>query len=349
MPLGLFFAAAIGCSATVGQEDATDGVSQEATACPASSSTDDVMRAAATAAFNVMRDAAKAGGMMPYNTAIPASQAALAPQRYRILSSGTGIEFDPSDGLYSKVSNQMKADLAIAQLDSSVAKFLSDGLTRAYQTTNGQYYPSIRAIGVLSNYKYPGPTTMNIQDPTSSNNSHKVTATGQAWCNTQLVTMNETVANSWQFSPLYSDQITTWRGSPPAAFKGSSSLPATPFNGPSSAGNPYLVVSVNGTPTNWATYNFTPVTCYNYPNATCTGSIQIDPVPYAEPGDYYNTVGIVGTQANPYALNPVSLYATTEHSSQWATRTIGGVQEWGTFTTPIAVLGITVYKYAKKM
>jgi len=44
MPLGVFFAAAIGCSANVGEE-ATDGVSQEATSCPASSATDDQQRA----------------------------------------------------------------------------------------------------------------------------------------------------------------------------------------------------------------------------------------------------------------------------------------------------------------
>src|SRR5215471_13216291 len=121
MPLGLFFAAAVGCSANVGEE-ATDGVAQEATSCPASGSTDDVMRGAATAAFNIMRDAAKAGGTMNADATKPIAPAALAPQRFRVQSSGTGIEFDPNDGLYTKVSSAMKADLAVAQLDTNVAK-----------------------------------------------------------------------------------------------------------------------------------------------------------------------------------------------------------------------------------
>jgi hypothetical protein len=296
-----------------------------------------------------MRDAAKAGGTMLSSNLLPANQAALAPQRYRIQSSGTGIEFDPTDPLYSLVSNQMKADLAFAQQDASVAKFLSDGLKHAYDTTNGWAYPAIRAIGVLANYKYPGPTTMTLADYTSNNNSHTAKATGTAWCKTSLVSIDETVQNSWQFSPLFSDQVTTWRSGPPAAFKGTSALPTTPFNGPSNSGNPYLVVSVNGVPTNWATYNFTPVTCYNNANFTCTGKIEIDPVPYAEPGQYYDTTGIVGTQANPFALAPTVLFAVSDHTAQWATRTVNGVQEWGTFTQPVTLFGVTQYRYTKKI
>ena len=161
------------------------------------------------------------------------------------------------------------------------------------------------------------------------------------------MTINETVGSSWQFSPLWADQITVWRGSPPPAFKGTVVNPWTPFNGPSSSGNPYLLVSVNGKQTTWANYDFSTVSCYAYANFTCTGSIQIDPVPYAEPGDYYNTTGVMGTQDNPFSLIPVVLYAVPEHAMQWATRTIGGVQEWGTFSTPVSVLGVTVYKYKK--
>jgi len=160
--------------------------------------------------------------------------------------------------------------------------------------------------------------------------------------------MAETVQNSWQFSPLMSDAITTWRGTPPAAFKGSSAIPTTPFNGPSSSGNPYLVVSVNGQPTNWATYNFSPVSCYSNANFTCTGSIQIDPVPYAEPGAYYNVVGLVGTQNNPFDLVGVVLYAVPDHAGQWATRTVSSNQEWGTFSTQLSLLGISIYRYAKQ-
>jgi hypothetical protein len=348
LPVLTLLASAIGCTTAVGEE-ATGTDEAAATACPAVGASDDQMRAAATIAFNVMRDAAKAGGTMLSDGTKPVAPAALAPQRFRVASSGTGIEFDPTDGLYSLVSNAMKADLAIGQLDTTVAKFLSDGLKYAYANTDGKTFPSIRAIGVLGAYKYPGPTTVIVPDPTSYNNSHSVTATGSAWCNTSIVNMAESVNQSYQFSPLWADSITSWRGSPPTTFKGKGVKPWTPFNGGAAAGNPYLVVSVNGTATNWSTYAFSTVSCYNYPNSTCTGSIQVDPVPYAEPGAYYNTVGLVGTQANPFALTPTTLYAVSDHSSQWATRTVSSTQEWGVFTSPMTVLGVTVYKYVKKM
>ena len=209
VPITMLLASAIGCTAQVAPDEISEGALEATAACPSASSQDSQMRAAATAAFNIMRDAAKAGGTMPSSSLLPSNVAALAPQRYRIQSSGTGIEFDPTDPLYSQVSNQMKADLAVAQQDSTVAKFLSDGLQRAYANTDGKTFPSIRAIGVLASYRYPGPTTVKIQDYTSNNNSHTVTATGQSWCGVSLISLNETVQNSWQFSPLMSDNITT--------------------------------------------------------------------------------------------------------------------------------------------
>jgi hypothetical protein len=349
IPASLVLVALGGCTTAVGDDESAGSTDEAATSCPASSTSDDQMRAAATAAFNIMRDAAKVGGMMLADTSAPSAPSALAPQRYRVQSSGTGIEFDPTDGLYVQVSNQMKADLAIAQLDSSVAKFLSDGLKYAYANTTGLKFPSIRGVGSLANYKYPGPTTAHIIDPTSANNSHSATAAGSAWCGTELVTINETVQQSWQFSPLWADQITVWRGNIPSAFKGKGVNPWTPFNGAVKTGNPYLLVSVNGKSTSWASYDFSTVSCFAYANFTCNGTIQVDPVPYAEPGAYYNTTGLVGTQSNPFALNSTTLYAIGDHASQWATRTVNNTQEWGVFTTPLSVLGITIYRYVKKM
>src|SRR5262249_47985658 len=136
-PISMLLASAIGCSAQVGPDEISEGAAEAQAACPSPSSQDNQMRAAATIAFNIMRDAAKAGGTTPSSSPLPSNVAALAPQPYRIQSSGTGIEFDPTDPLYSQVSSQMKADLAIGQLDSSVAKFLSDGLQHGYSTTDG--------------------------------------------------------------------------------------------------------------------------------------------------------------------------------------------------------------------
>jgi hypothetical protein len=42
------------------------------------------------------------------------------------------------------------------------------------------------------------------------------------------------------------------------------------------------------------------------------------------------------------------LYAIPDHAAQWATRTVNGKQEWGTFTQPLSVLGITIYRYVKQ-
>jgi hypothetical protein len=347
VPAGLFLLSAIGCSVSAEQDEMTVGTAEEAaTACPSPSAQDDQMRAAATAAMNVMKDAADQAGTMAYPTQ---AYSILAPQRYRIQSSGTGIEFDPTDQLYGNVTNAMKAHLAFAQLDTSVGKFLSDGLKYAYANTDGQTFPNIVTIPALRTYKYPGPVSVGISDQTSSDNSHTATVSGKAWCGTSVVTIADTVRNSWQYSPMYAGNITLWRGNVPAGFKGTKHTPWTPFNGALAAGNPYLVVSVNGKPTNWATYNFAALYCYDYPNNQCSGTIEIDPVPYAEPGEYYNTTGVVGTQANPFALSPTVLFAVSDHTSQWATRTVNGVQEWGTFTQPVTLFGVTQYRYTKKM
>jgi len=346
LPAIAMLASAIGCTAAVGQDDtgATEGA---ATACPSRSSSDDQKRTAATVALTLMKDAAVQAGSQAYPIQ---AYSILAPQRYRIISGGTGIEFDPTDQLYGNVTQQMKADLAIAQLDTTVAKFLSDGLNYAYANTDGQTFAKMITIPALLNYKYPGPVNnVAISDQTSADSSHKASVSGSAWCGTSIVTISDSVANSWQYSPLFADNATLWRGNVPAGFKGTKHTPWTPFNGNSSSGNPYLIVSVNGAATNWATYNFTPLYCYNYPNNTCTGSIQIDPVPYAEPGAYYNTVGLVGTQANPFDLVSTALYAVPDHSTQWASRTVNSVQEWGQFSTALTVLGSTVYRYVKKM
>jgi hypothetical protein len=65
--------------------------------------------------------------MMLADTSAPSAPSALAPQRYRVKSSGTGIEFDPT---------------------------------------------------ALANYKYPGPSTAHIIDPTSAIDSHSALDAG---------------------------------------------------------------------------------------------------------------------------------------------------------------------------
>jgi hypothetical protein len=347
LPVGLFILSAAGCAVEAGSADeGVNSQSEELVSCPATSALDDQMRAAATVALTLMKDSS--GLIGGWNNDSTPAVTILAPQRYRVQASGTGIEFDPTDELYGKVTNPMKAHLAFAQQDATVAKFLSDGLKYAYANTDGQVYPKINSVPALTNFKYPNTATTQIKDGTSNDGYKTVTVSGKSWCNSAVVTLSDVVHSSWQYSPMFSDQITLWRGTTPPQFKGTKHLPWTPFNGALASGNPYLIVSVNGSATNWATYNFTPVSCYIYSDFTCRGFIEIDPVPYAEPGDYYNSTGVVGTQSNPFPITSTVLYSSPDHQGQWATRTVNGIQEWGTFSNPLSLFGSTVYKYVKR-
>ncbi len=348
-----------GCSAAPAEET-TDlaAVASEVTTCPALTATQQQQHSAATLAFHLMRLAAKTGGAV----APVYANTILASQRYKIRSSGTGIEFRSTDKLYSYVTSEMKALLEFYQEDAAVAKFLSDGQKAAYKT-NGQWFPSFNAVAALANYKFPGPLTTHIADLTSSNDSHNATVTGTDDCGKEKILIKETVQKSSAFSPLQKRQITNaaglgvttpigdWLTTPPAEYNKSTgtNVPSTPFNGPST--NPYLIISLTtkGVTTNWSTYDWSSDSCWAYsPNWQCTGYIEIDPIPYTEPAAYYNATGLVGTQANPFQLDSTTLYAVPAHQGQWARRTVNGVAESGTFSTAVTKLGITLYKYVKK-
>ena len=322
--------------------------------CTALSSSQAEERAAATVALQLMRMVAPTmptGWAGNYPLVQTQGFSILASQRYRVQSSGTGIEFDPTDPLYSYVTSAMQGALMLPQqMDSAFAQFLSDGLKAAYSSTDGKVFPSIRSIGALANFQPPGPTTVYVSDPTTNtNNSHKtvVSTTSQA-CGIQLFNFNETVQDSWQYAPILGDSISLWRGNVPAGFTGTNHVPSTPFNGPS--GNPYLIVSVNGSQVNWSSASsFAGQYCYNFPNATCTGSIQIDPAPYSEPGDQFDMSGnLLGTQANPFIIDSNLILADPSHQGQWATRTVAGTQSWGTFATAVSYGAYTSYKYVKQ-
>ncbi len=354
-----------GCSSAPAEEEALlASTVSDVTACPTPGSTDDQLRAAATLAFNLMRLAAKTGGPV----APVYANTILAAQRYKVRSSGTGIEFRSTDKLYSYVTSEMKALLEFAQDDASLAKLLSDGQLAAYKT-NGWYFPSVNAISALANFTRPGPTTAAIADLSSANNSHKATVTATNWCGNDKILITETVQRTYSFSPLQKRQITNapgnlsngpvgdWLTHPPAEFANptnsptaGNTLPSTPFNGPST--NPYLVISLTskGVTTSWATYDWSSDNCYNYsyPTFQCTGYLELDPIPYTEPGSFFNVTGLVGTQANPFVIDSVYLYAAADHQGQWATRTVNGVQEYGTFSTPVTKLGLTLFRYAKR-
>ena len=332
------------CVAAGGSSSGGGSGSGGTSQCPSPTGQDPQMRAAASAAFDLMKLAA-AGQVNVSNAYWVYS--VLASQRYRIASGGATIEFDPTDPLYSHVTSAMKAKLAIAQLDTSVGQFLVAGQKNAFATTDGKEYPSIPAIQGLDGYSYPGPKSNALLDHGSGDS---VVITGTSWCGAEAVNFLETTKNTHSFGPLLMRNIVDGRSSVPSGFTGKKSMPATPFNGGSTAGNPYLIVSVNGQTTTWATYSFAGQDCYNLPNDTCTGTLMVDPIPYTQPGAYYDATGTsIGPQSNPFALLITSLYADPTHAGQWATRTILGVQEWGTFSKPVTVLGTTIYQYVKQM
>jgi hypothetical protein len=334
------------CVATgsTGGGSSSGGGTGGSTTCPSATGQDPQMRAAASAAFDLMRLAA-AGQVSASNAYWVYS--ILASQRYRVASGGATIEFDPTDPLYGHVTTPMKARLAIAQLDASVGQFLVAGQKNAFATTDGKQYPSIPAIQGLDGYSYPGPKSNQLLDHGSGDS---VVITGTSWCGTEGVNFLQTTKNTHDFGPLLMRNIVDWRSSVPSGFTGKKSMPATPFNGGAAAGNPYLIVSVNGQTTTWATYSFAGQDCYTLPNDTCTGTLMVDPIPYTQPSAYYDTTGtVVGPQANPFSLLVTSLYADPSHAGQWATRTVGGVQQWGTFSLPVSILGTTIYLYVKQM
>lgn len=273
----------------------------------------------------------------------------LASQRYRVASSGTTIEFDPTDPQYSYVPQNAKAALAVAQLDSTVAQFLVAGLQWDQQNTNGKLFPLVEPIAALANFVYPGNSNpIVIQDPAAGNSRRTEVVTGSAWCNTEKVHFVDRSSYENGFAPFNTISYVNFYGAPKAAYKGGNSWPSTPFNGTGGSANPYLVVSVNGQTLNWNSSTWPVQNCPS--DASCNGTIDIDPIPYAQPGDYYDANGNqVGPQANPFSLVITDVYADPTHANQWATRTVAGVQQWGTFSLPISVLGITIYAYVKQM
>jgi len=363
-----------GCSSEAGIPSATattESTSEALTACPTPDASDAQERAAASVAFTLMKLAAvqaQADGNLL------AARSILAAQRYTYQSGTTcyswgctsaGIQFDPSDPLYSHVSNAMKAALAFAQYgdsptdSSSLGFYLANGLWNAQVFTDGKVYPSIFAIPALAQFAAGKSTTVHLADSNSSTNSHYVTMSGSPWCGTLDVSLAETVNESLAYAPLAFNDITDWR-SAPSAYVGvtggkangqtisNAHEPKTPFMGQIGS-NPYLLVSINGKPQNWAYESWSPVNCWDNPGYNCSSAMEIDPIPYTQVGAYYDqNNNLVGPQPNPFGLVSTSLYADPSHAGQWATRTVNNTQEWGTFSQAVTLFGQTEYKYVKQ-
>jgi hypothetical protein len=349
--------ASIACSAEVGQGPESTGSAEAASSSCPSGSKDTQQRAAASAAYSIMKaasgycaslGASAQGGMYGgpcFATTI------LTSHRYTLDSAGKTIIFDPSDVLYGNVPQAAKAALAFAQLDSSVASFLVGGLNWARANTNGLYVPVAMPIQALANFTYPGNSTpITIYDGAAGGNRRSEVVTGSPWCNTEDVHFADTSTYESGFAPFNVIQ-NTYANESMANFKGSSQYPTTPFNGSGGSANPYLVIAVNGTKIVWNTdgASWPSQSCGGQP-VPCTGTIDIDPIPYTQPAAYYDANNnLVGPQANPFSLIITNNYADPSHAGQWATKTVNGVQQWGTFSSAVSIAGLTMYGYVKQL
>ncbi len=343
-------------SSSSGSSSSSSSSSGGGTTCP-SGTNDAQQRTAASTAYSIMKAAstycaslgttAQSGqyGGPCFATTI------LTSHRYTFGTGNTTIVFDPADSLYSYVPQAAKVALAVAQLDSTVAAYLVGGLTWARANTNGAWVPVAMPVQALSSFSYPGnKTAIQIVDGAAGGTRRSEVVTGSAWCSTEDIHFVDTSTLESGFAP-FNVVGNTYASEPNLGnFKGTNTYPTTPFNGTGGTANPYLVIAVNGTQIVWNTAgaSWPYQSCGSSP--ACTGTIDIDPIPYTQPAAYYDASGnLVGAQANPFALNVTDLYADPGHAGQWATRTVTGVQQWGTFSSAVSVLGTTVYLYVKQM
>jgi hypothetical protein len=331
---------------------------------------DPVALSAATTAYKMAVDyeAGKLGNNGDPNYPIY-DQTLWSAQTFRLASGSPTIEFDPSAPGYAFVPNSLKADLAVAQLDPTVASYLTAGLVNCFAATDGSLVYAFRA-DFLKGFRYPTQTSSSVTNPDGSVDN--VTVSGSALNHAQQVTtitassgptkadpnfgimrylQATTVFASTYGSTIY-PKFTAYDvnvGSNPGSWHGRYTAACSPFNGPGGSANPYFILSqsINGVNQNMAAW-FQGVGSQSCNNG-CTATFSIDPIPYTQPGDYYDATGnIVGPQANPFNLIITNLYSDPSHAGQWATRTVNGVQHWGTFSNPINLVGLTMYGYVQQ-
>ncbi len=265
---------------------------------------------------------------------------------YRLAADNKTIEFDPNIPGYRFIPNSAKAELAFAQLDPAVASYMTTGLASCFAQVNYDMVYGI-AAGFLAGLKFPGGTSG--QRTNSNRTVDYYTTTVVPVNGTMEIKMVETSTTDKWFGLLSYFFERTYATSQDALIAKYNSQGAeascSPFNGPGGSSNPYLVISLNGAQV---------PAHYNTPSPTdcshgCTSTIVIDPVPYAEPGTYYDANNkLVGAQSNPFGLVNTTLYADPAHATQWASRTANGTQEWGTFSSATVLFGTTKYKYVKQ-
>jgi hypothetical protein len=313
---------------------------------------DHTSRAAATAALEValayetnkVKDTSPADPMYSsYDGLIWSPQSYIVSTCSGCSSYGSQITFDPNVPGYNFIPNQAKAELAFAQMDPSVASYLVAGLTSCFIDTASQYVYNFNAAPLAGYTFSTKAVSKNIsEDAWGDPGVDNFTILGGTANGSETISLTESQVSGkdMAFGLLTTTSFWDFSNTTAAAnkFHGGANA-CSPFNGPGGAlANPYLVMSLNGSSLG-ARQVVSPAECQNL---GCTSSLVVDPVAYATPGAYYDTAGVVGPQPNPFTLDPSSLYGTPDHSTQYA---INPYAQYGTFTTPVTMMGQTKYKF----
>ncbi|MBV9945891.1 MAG: hypothetical protein JOZ69_03485, partial [Myxococcales bacterium] len=281
---------------------------------------DPIALSAASAAMQIAYDyeRGKLGNNGDPNYALY-DQTLWSAQSFRVAAGNATIEFDPGAPGYAFVPTAAKADLAFAQLDPTVASYLTAGLVSCFSVSDGSYDYGFRA-DFLKGFTYPAAHSGTVTNKDGSIDRFTVTGnvTGQRRESVSVSASSGPTSPDPSFGvlryldaqvfPTFSSAVyPKFQGTTanigivnPGTWHGRYRAACSPFNGPGGSNNPYFVMNNNGSANVPAWFvGQGSQSCQN----GCTASFTADPVPYAEPGAYYDTAGaLVGTQSNPYVI-----------------------------------------------
>jgi hypothetical protein len=267
---------------------------------------------------------------------------------YRLASGNQTIEFDPNVPGYAFIADSAKAELLFAQLDPSVATYLTTGLASCFNDVTSTWVYAFRADFLKGSPSWP--TSGSLANADKSVDTFDTRLGNQNGLTVIKLHAHSGPSNpdSW-FGILTYNSLSQF-GSTTVGnkFSGPYQASCSPFHGPGGAANPMLVIrndNVNNVPARYQQGGQNG--CQN--NGGCDGNMVLDPTGYLVASDVYDPNGVLmGTQANPFQLVQSAKLADPYHQGNWSTYFPAGVQEWGTFSQAVTIGGSTKYRYVKQ-
>ncbi len=307
---------------------------------------DHIARAVATGALN-LAEAYENNKLANKGDANYANYDGLIWAAQSYVLSGSKIAFDTNVPGYQYIPVQALAQLDAMQDSPAVASYLAAGLASCFADTNGSEVYNFKA-GVLKGFTYPGPVSGTLTGNSPSTSTDTFTATGAAVNGAEQITVTMKSSTDMSFGILTASAFGVF-GSPSAImskFKSGNATSCSPFNGPGGGtSNPLLIITLNAS-TIAARVQAAGAQCQN----GCTSVLVADPDGYNTVGPYYNAIGLVGPQPNPFTYDSSQTAATPDHILQWATSTdLNGNIIYGSFTLGINHRGlITGYTWVQQ-